>query len=394
VDASLDRATPTTIPALDEALDHSVHGSAAASPRTWGLTTYTTTFAAGSIRTRWFGTEVATAVGSGSFWFILVLKHHSVLVMTDSQAGNDGPIGRTWRPPQRGSSLWFVTVTAGAPRARTLGAALRKAREAKNLTVRELASRIGMSHATVSKWENAKQVPDLENVVAYLQACDVTGEARERVLQLVRGTTDPNWLVPGGSQELIDLLECERTAVEIDEWSPLLVPGILQTADYARAILSASVTLSPRELDGLIKVRVGRRKILTDVRDEEADLGPADYTALISENALRERVGGDRVLVEQLGYLGELAELPTVTIYVVPSRQDWHPGLSGPFILYRFGDASPIVHLEHHRSSAFLYDEGDILAYKAAATVIRRRAMSTEDSLRFIEQVRNEVETT
>jgi len=287
-----------------------------------------------------------------------------------------------------------VTVTAGAPRARTLGAALRKAREAKNLTVRELASRIGMSHATVSKWENAKQVPDLENVVAYLQACDVTGEARERVLQLVRGTTDPNWLVPGGSQELIDLLECERTAVEIDEWSPLLVPGILQTADYARAILSASVTLSPRELDGLIKVRVGRRKILTDVRDEEADLGPADYTALISENALRERVGGDRVLVEQLGYLGELAELPTVTIYVVPSRQDWHPGLSGPFILYRFGDASPIVHLEHHRSSAFLYDEGDILAYKAAATVIRRRAMSTEDSLRFIEQVRNEVETT
>jgi transcriptional regulator with XRE-family HTH domain len=263
------------------------------------------------------------------------------------------------------------------------------------MTVRQLAAQIGVSHSTVSKWENAVQVPDLESVVAYLQACGVTGQARERVLQLVRGTTDPNWLAGGlqdASEGLMGVLECERLATEIDEWSPLLVPGLLQTPDYARAILGTDPTLSPKELDALVAVRIGRRENLTKVRDEETNLGPADYTALISENALRERVGGNVVLSEQLRYLLELAKLPTVTILVIRARQDWHPGLSGPFILYRFAEAPPIVHIEHHRSSAFLYEVDDILAYKAAATVIRRRALSAEDSSAFIGEVINEVE--
>lgn len=265
------------------------------------------------------------------------------------------------------------------------------------MTVRQLAAEIGVSHSTVSKWETAKQVPDLESVVAYLQACGVTGEARERVLSLVRGTTDPNWLASGlpdtSSQLLAGVLECERIATEVDEWSPLLIPGLLQTADYARAILGSDERLSPKELDALVKVRIGRRDNLTKIRDEESNLGPFEYTALISENALRERVGGQAVLAEQLRYLLELAELPTVTINIVPARQDWHPGLSGPFILYRFADAPAIVHLEHHRSSAFLYEDGDIQAYRAATTVIRRRAMGVEQSLAFIGEVINEVES-
>ncbi len=313
--------------------------------------------------------------------------------MTDPQVTGDAPFGGSWRPPQRGSSLWFVTVTAGAPRARTLGAALRRARDAKKITVRLLATQLGVAHSTVSKWENAKQVPDIESVVAFLQACDVTGPARERIMQLVRGTTDPNWLVPGTASEgLTGVLECERIANEIEEWSPLLIPGLLQTPDYARAILSNDDTLSPKELDALVNLRLARRDVLTKVRDDEAGLGPAEYTALISENALGERVGGSRVLASQLRYLQELAELPTISILVVRSRGNWHPGLSGPFILYRFEDADPILHLEHHRSSAFLYNETDILSYKAALTSIRRLTMDTKEASQFIVSLINEVE--
>lgn len=262
--------------------------------------------------------------------------------------------------------------------------------------VREFARVIGMSHATVSKWENARTVPDVEQVVAYLQAAGVTGEARERVLQLVRGSDDPSWLasgLAGASQGLEGVLECERTALEIVQWAPLLVPGPCQTRETAHAILRNDDTLSPKELEALVDVRVRRRKILTDVRDSDANLGPVEYTALISENALHERPGGDQVAADQLRHLITMAELPSTTLQIVRARRDWHPGLSGPFILYSFADTDPIVHLEHHKSSAFLYETSDITAYKAAATVIRRRAMSPAESLRFIAELIDEWES-
>lgn len=263
------------------------------------------------------------------------------------------------------------------------------------MKVRELASVLGVSHATVSKWERAQLVPDAESVVAYLQAVGVTGEARERILSLVRGSNDPSWLaagMPGASQGLAGVLECERTATTIVQWAPLLVPGPCQTRETAYAILSeANETLDPKELDALVDVRAERLKNLTSVRDEQANLGPAEYTALISENALREKPGGARIAADQLRHLLEL-DYPTVTIQVVRSGGEWHPGLSGPFILYSFADAEPIVHIEHYSSSAFLYNVSDIRMYKAAANTIRRRAMSPEESAAFIADVLNEVE--
>lgn len=315
--------------------------------------------------------------------------------MTEMQPDSNGPFGGTWQPPNRTSKMWFVTVTAGAPRARTLAGALRKSREKTGMTLREFARTLGMSHATVSKWENAHLVPDVEQVVAYLQAAGVTGEARERVLQLVRGSNDPSWLasgLAGASQGLAGVLECERMATEIVQWAPLLVPGICQTRDTAQAILSYDEALTPKELDALVDVRMNRPKILTEVRDAEADLGPAECLVLVSEHALRERPGGDQAAAGQLRYLLEMTKLPTMTVQVVPAGGEWHPGLSGPFILYSFADADPIVHLEHHKSSAFLYDAEDVRAYKVAVTVIRRRALSPADSVEFIAKMLEELE--
>jgi transcriptional regulator with XRE-family HTH domain len=274
-----------------------------------------------------------------------------------------------------------------------LAAALRKAREASGMSVRELARTVGMSHATISKWENARLVPDVENVVAYLQAVAVTGDARERILSLLRGSHDPSWLasgLTGASQGLAGVLECERTAVEIVHWAPLLVPGPCQTRDTAHAILDNDDMLSPKELNALVDVRLRRREIFTNQRD---DLGPAEYTALISANALRERPGGKQVAANQLRELMAISGLPTVTIQVVPSGGEWHAGLSGPFIFYNFVDAEPIVHIESLKASAFLYDESDVLAYRVATSMIRRRAMSPADSLELIADLINELES-
>jgi hypothetical protein len=261
--------------------------------------------------------------------------------------------------PRRRSKLWHVTVTAGVP----------------------------------PQWETAKRVPDAESVATYLQAVGITGDDREQILELARGADDPSWLasgIPGASNGLAGVLECERTTTEMVEWCPLVMPGLLQTPEYAKPMFEYDQALSEAEVDGLVQVRIDRRKVLTDARDD--DLGPAEYKALIGEYALRERVGGKRVLVSQLRQLLEFANFPTVTLRIVRSGGDWHPGLAGSFILYNFAESPSIVHLEHHKASAFLYDEHDITAYKVASSVIRRRAMNPDESIEFVAEVIKELE--
>jgi len=84
-----------------------------------------------------------------------------------------------------------------------------------------------------------------------------------------------------------------------------------------------------------------------------------------------------------------MAELDSLTVQVVPSNVGWHPGLMGPFILFDFDKAPSIVHLEHHRSGVFLYDEADVEAYRNAADEIRALAMSPVDTAAFITKFLN-----
>ncbi|MGH3768179.1 MAG: helix-turn-helix domain-containing protein, partial [Pseudonocardiaceae bacterium] len=96
-----------------------------------------------------------------------------------------------------------MTEPGGAPRARALAGALRQAREAAKVSVREVARRLGISHSVVSYWETSKRVPRLEDVASYLTAIGVTGDEREAILALGRHAGDQDWLtvgIPGISQ--------------------------------------------------------------------------------------------------------------------------------------------------------------------------------------------------
>lgn len=276
-----------------------------------------------------------------------------------------------------------------SPRARALSAALRQAREDAGIGQRELARQLGMKHPQLSYWERGLRTPVVEDVAAILAKLDVTGAERDRVLELARNASDPNWLtagIPGVSPGLAGVLDCEKTANAITEWSPLVLPGLLQTSEYARAILSAG-DLPAREVEPRVMMRMSRRDVLTRRR-------PARLIALIHERALRENIGGPEVMCDQLRNLLRAAEMDTVTVQVVQSGVGWHPGLAGPFILFDFPDSPSIVHLEHHRSSAFLYDDKDVEDYQAAAATVRGVAMSPEDSAELIASVITELETT
>jgi transcriptional regulator with XRE-family HTH domain len=282
-----------------------------------------------------------------------------------------------------------VTEPTGTPRARALAGALRKAAADAHVGVREVARRMGLSHSVISDWFNGKKIPKQADVARFLAELDVPRETFDEIFDLSRHVADRDWLaagIPGITQQLAGAMECERSASVITEWAPTVVPGLLQTSDYARAIIGSG-GVPPSEVETRVLVRMGRRDII--MRSD-----PVAFDAIIGEQALREPIASAKILAGQLRHLLEVSTTPTVTIRVVRSGIGWHPGLAGPAVLYSFEHSPSIVLLEHYRTGAFLYEPEDVEAYKAAAEEIRRVAMSPEDSSRLIADIAREMERT
>lgn len=265
------------------------------------------------------------------------------------------------------------------PRARFLGAELRAAREARGISARTLAGWLGMgSHAPISLWETGKKIPTTEDVAAYLAAIGVTGEEREALLVMARDATQMDWLLsgPGMSVALSALMEFERTARTIFIWSPLVLPGLVQTGDYARVTIGDSPSAETK-----VKIRLGRRDILT--REN-----PAHLTTVINERVLIDRIARPQVMVAQLAHLRNIGTWANVRVLIVPADAPYHAGYMGMFMTLTFDRARPIVHLEHHRSSAFIYEGIDVVEFISLGEQLQELALSPEDSTTLIDDIR------
>ncbi|PKW13558.1 helix-turn-helix domain-containing protein [Saccharopolyspora spinosa] len=279
-----------------------------------------------------------------------------------------------------------MASTADTPRARQLGAELRQARKAAGLTTHQLGAQLGRSHTHVSRWENGKLTPSEADTGAVLGILGVTGPERDRLLELARDAGDPNWVAPGVDRQLAALTEYERTAERITDVEPLLIPGLLQTADYARSIMiGAGATRG--EADQRVTFRLGRRDVLTR-------RNPVDFVAIIGENALRHPPCDTSVMLEQLRQLVKWSELDNVTVQVLPADHTYTPALEGPFVLLEFDRTKPVVHLEHYRSSTTITDAGDVKDYQAAADTLRRLAMSAAATTALIAEIADDMEPT
>lgn len=272
-----------------------------------------------------------------------------------------------------------MVATAGTPRARALSAALRDARETRGVGLRVLARRLEISHTQISHWETGHRVPGVEVVAMILAALRVPPGERERILDLARNLGEPSWLTVGLSgipQQLAGAIECERAASAIVEWSPMVVPGLLQIREYSRAILE-HVDLPTADFDTRVLVRAGRGEVLLSN-------DPPNFEALISEAVVHEPVGSAQVMQAQLAHLLAMAARPKVTIRVVPLRVGWHPGWAGPFVVYEFPAAPAVVHFEHYSSGAFVPVEHDVKEYRTASQRIRDVALGEADSLDYL----------
>lgn len=224
-------------------------------------------------------------------------------------------------------------------------------------------------------------MPSIETVAMILAALRVPSDDRERILDLARNTAEPNWLTVGLAgipQQLAGAIESERAASAISQWSPLMIPGLLQTPDFIRSTMQELRLPQPEE-EVRNMARIGRSEVLT--RED-----PLKFEAIVSEAVLQQPMADPSIIADQFNHLMSMSGRPNLDIKIVPLRTGWHPGLLGPFTLYDFPDAPPVVSFEHYSSGAFVPTAHDVQQHREELTRIRDLAFDESDSLEYIRQ--------
>ncbi|MBB5804752.1 transcriptional regulator with XRE-family HTH domain [Saccharothrix ecbatanensis] len=268
------------------------------------------------------------------------------------------------------------------PKAKGLGAELRVLRKLSKITLEHASASIGLSKQVLSRLETGQRNISADEVAGLLALYGVTGGQRDKLLTMARTLNDPGWWelnMPGMTRESATLADYEDRARKITNWSPLLVPGLLQTPEYAGAFMLDD-GVAPNEVESRLAGRLRRQERLTrpDVQ----------YTALIGEAAL---IGNDEIHRDQLAALATAAERPNVTIRVVPIQAMPRLGRVEAFMVL---DVPPtvVVHVEMARSAAFLDDEPFTTPYLRRAARLGEVALSATMSLRRIIALRDEMD--
>jgi transcriptional regulator with XRE-family HTH domain len=265
--------------------------------------------------------------------------------------------------------------TSSSPGLRALSASLREVREARKFGLRELARALEIDPRLVSQWELGMRVPPVEEVARILGYLRADRATTTRILFLAKHAKDPNWLDSNPADlpaALTGVMQCERSASLITNWSPLIIPGLLQTPDYARALLAAS-DIKVADVDARLVARLDRQRILSGHN-------PVRLNAIVSELAIREEVGDANVMSDQIDHLLTLAVTSNISVRIVPAGVGYHPGKIGMFTLYDFPADSGIVYLEHHHASAFVHELDAIASYRKLVRLLQSKALTEEAS--------------
>ncbi|MGI5424330.1 helix-turn-helix domain-containing protein [Streptomyces sp. CA-179760] len=274
-----------------------------------------------------------------------------------------------------------------AVRRRKLGAELRALRTSAGLTSGEAARLVGWHQSKVSRIETGTSGVKPADVRLLLDAYGVADSQLRELLLVLAGSDDGSgrhhwWhayrgVLPPTYRDFISL-ESQATAMRTLETT--VVPGLLQTPEYARAVTKAAVEGLPEDrLDTLVEVRLARQDVL------RAD-PPLELSAVLDEAVLRREVGGPGVMARQLERLVEAARLPQVRLQVLPFAAGAHIGVTGPFVVFSFSSTSDlnVVVLDHLTSSLYLERKEDLQAYTEAFNALQIHALSPEDSLDYI----------
>jgi transcriptional regulator with XRE-family HTH domain len=284
----------------------------------------------------------------------------------------------------------------GSPtvRRRRLAAELRRLRESSGKTAEAVGEELGWSKAKVSRYELARSGLRPSDAASLLDIYGVEGGHRQQLLALAEEAAQKGWWEAYSDvlgEEHVAFIGLEAEAASVLQWQTVVVPGLLQTEQYARELFLGFQAVSPAPetiIERRVQTRLVRRQVLT--RSE-----PLQLTAIIDESVLRRQRGAHSVMLEQLQYLAEVSQLPNVTLQILP--------LAGPkglalesFQILRFGEAyettlTDVVSIEGVRTFLIIESETETYEFRLAFEQLARQALEPGESREFILRVAREL---
>ncbi|MFF4490888.1 helix-turn-helix domain-containing protein [Streptomyces sp. NPDC001544] len=274
-------------------------------------------------------------------------------------------------------------------RRRQLGATLRKLRARRGMTLEEAGQLVGVSKATVSRYETQAGPVKWIVIDALCREYGATEAERRAVVGLAKDAKQQGWwssVADSIPESMNLLLTLEDEAVGESHFSCVYVPGLLQTRAYSTALQKANeVPLEPAEIERLVDIRMKRQDILTRQK-------PLRLWAILDESVIRRVVGSPQIMNEQLGRLLDANESPHITLQVLPFSKGAHAAALGSFVI--IGGPEPaldVVYVDFHTGSLFLEKDEELERYRLAFEYLRAQALDMEASSAVIHHARKEL---
>jgi transcriptional regulator with XRE-family HTH domain len=267
-------------------------------------------------------------------------------------------------------------------RRRRLASELRRLRDRAELTIDEVGEKLECSASKISRIETGHVGVTPRDVRDMLELYGVESGELEELVQLSREARKKGWWHSYSEVFTGAFVGLEAEAATLRTYQALLVPGLLQTADYTREVTRAARPNIPAaELDRRVAGRQARQQLLFD-------LEPPQYWAVIDEAVLCRPVGGPQAMAAQLAQLIELASLPHLTLQVIPFGSGAHAGMEGPFVILGFPEqADPdVVYVENTSIGVYMEEPPEILEYTLKFDHLRASALGPDATLEKISE--------
>ncbi|MFK0178048.1 helix-turn-helix domain-containing protein [Streptomyces xanthochromogenes] len=274
-------------------------------------------------------------------------------------------------------------------RRRQLGADLRRLRERTGLTLEEAGALVGVSKATLSRYETKEGTVKWPAVDALCREYGASEQERTTLVELAKGAKIQGWwrsLADPIPESMNLMLTLEDEVVREDHYACMYVPGLLQTRAYAEAVHRASeMRCTEQEIAHMVDIRMKRQELLA--RDDAPHIW-----AVIDEAVIRRMVGGSEVMRDQLHHLHDQARKPQVTIQILPFAQGAHAAAVGSFVI--LGGPTPeldVVYVDIIGGGLFMEKPAELERYKLAFQYLSAQALDIEASAALLDRARREL---
>jgi len=272
--------------------------------------------------------------------------------------------------------------TPPTPRSRRLGRELRGLREHSKLTLEQVGHELRFSGSRLSRIESGEIKARPGDVMELLELYEVSPDQRTVLIELAREQRTPGWWARLGtlSQRYLTYIGFEAEAIGLRTFEPILVPGLLQTEEYARAVIAVGRETEAEAIAERVNARITRQEVLRAAR-------PLRLHAILSEAVLLCEVGGNVAMRGQCEHLVQMSTLPNVTIQVLPFAAGAHLASYGGFSVLGFEHDDPdLGYIETLAGELFLESPKEIDRLNTAFDNLRMLSLSPADSVRLIQE--------